>query len=73
MNTPVHSTLTPAMASEPAQYLTFMLGAEVYAIGILGIKEIIEYPDLTVVPMMPACVRQLHRHRRTRSAGRWRR
>jgi purine-binding chemotaxis protein CheW len=47
----------PAAAAEPAQYLTFMLGTEVYAIGILGIKEIIEYPSLTEVPMMPACVR----------------
>jgi purine-binding chemotaxis protein CheW len=46
-----------AAAAEPAQYLTFMLGAEVYAVGILGIKEIIEYPALTAVPMMPACVR----------------
>ena len=47
----------PVVATDPAQYLTFMLGAEVYAIGILGIKEIIEYPSLTEVPMMPACVR----------------
>ena len=26
---------------EDAQYLTFMLGGEMFAIGILGIKEII--------------------------------
>jgi purine-binding chemotaxis protein CheW len=44
-------------AAEPSQYLTFMLGGEVFAIGILAIKEIIEYADLTEVPMMPACVR----------------
>jgi purine-binding chemotaxis protein CheW len=43
--------------AEPGQYLTFMLGGEAYAIGILAIKEIIEYHDLTEVPMMPACVR----------------
>jgi purine-binding chemotaxis protein CheW len=42
---------------EPAQYLTFMLGGEMFAIGILAIKEIIEYHSLTEVPMMPACVR----------------
>ncbi|HSI58964.1 MAG TPA: chemotaxis protein CheW [Ideonella sp.] len=42
---------------EPAQYLTFMLAGEPYAIGILAIKEIIEYHSLTEVPMMPACVR----------------
>ncbi|RDU98223.1 chemotaxis protein CheW [Trinickia dinghuensis] len=42
---------------EPAQYLTFMLSGETFAIGILAIKEIIEYAGLTEVPMMPACVR----------------
>ena len=39
------------------QYLTFMLGSEVFAIGILAIKEIIEYGQLTVVPMMPEFIR----------------
>ena len=39
------------------QYLTFMLGGEMFAIGILAIKEIIEYTALTEVPMMPAAVR----------------
>jgi purine-binding chemotaxis protein CheW len=39
------------------QYLTFALGAEMFAIGILHIKEIIEYGQLTTVPMMPAFVR----------------
>ncbi|WP_426139684.1 chemotaxis protein CheW [Pseudomonas sp. DWP3-1-2] len=42
---------------EEAQYLTFMLAQEMFAIGILGIKEIIEYGNLTIVPMMPAFVR----------------
>ena len=51
---------TPQVAQpslEPAQYLTFMLAGEVFAIGILSIKEIIEYHSLTEVPMMPASVR----------------
>jgi purine-binding chemotaxis protein CheW len=39
------------------QYLTFVLGSEVYALGILNIKEIIDYDNLTDVPMMPAFVR----------------
>lgn len=39
------------------QYLTFMLGGEVFAIGILHIKEIIEYGQLTSVPMMPEFIR----------------
>lgn len=45
---------TPA---ERAQYLTFMLSGEMFAIGILAVKEIIEYGALTKVPMMPACIR----------------
>jgi len=53
------STNSPAAAlhEEQAQYLTFTLGGEMFAIGILGIKEIIEYGNLTSVPMMPAFVR----------------
>src|SRR6185369_3836668 len=39
------------------QYLTFVLGGEVFAIGILSIKEIIEYSHLTAVPMTPEYVR----------------
>ena len=46
-----------AQMQEQQQYLTFMLGGETFAIGILGIKEIIEYHGLTEVPMMPACIR----------------
>lgn len=48
---------TNAATLEPTQYLTFMLRGEVYAIGILSIKEIIEYGGLTSVPMMPATIR----------------
>lgn len=44
-------------AEQTQQYLTFMLGGDVFASGILAIKEIIEYSDLTAVPMMPAYVR----------------
>ena len=39
------------------QYLTFTLGHEIFAIGILQIKEIIEYGQLTEIPMMPASIR----------------
>jgi len=45
------------VAIDHAQYLTFMLGGEAFAIGILAIKEIIEYGGLTTVPMMPECIR----------------
>lgn len=40
-------------AQDQQQYLTFLLGGESFAIGILSIKEIIEYGNVTVVPMMP--------------------
>ena len=39
------------------QYLTFVLGGETFAIGISGVKEIIEYGSLTTVPMMPDFIR----------------
>ncbi|MFN0301066.1 MAG: chemotaxis protein CheW [Burkholderiales bacterium] len=39
------------------QFLSFLLGGEAFALGILAIKEIIEYGPLTEVPMMPAFVR----------------
>jgi len=43
--------------SEQGQYLTFALRNEMFAIGILNIKEIIEYGSLTEVPMMPEFIR----------------
>lgn len=48
---------TAADQAQTNQYLTFVLGGEVFAIGILFVKEIIEYSSLTEVPMMPASVR----------------
>jgi purine-binding chemotaxis protein CheW len=50
-------TSVVSAAADHTQYLTFMLGGEVFAFGILAIKEIIEYGGLTVVPMMPPCIR----------------
>ena len=41
----------------PSQYLTFALGSEMFAVGILNVKEIIEYGNLTEIPMMPAFIR----------------
>ncbi|MGE8500366.1 MAG: chemotaxis protein CheW [Pseudomonas sp.] len=38
------------------QYLTFTLGHELFALGILCVREIIEYGRLTPVPMMPASI-----------------
>lgn len=44
-------------ASEPRQYLTFALGSEMYAVETLSVKEIIEYGQVTEVPMMPPSIR----------------
>ncbi len=54
---PAVARMAAQAAAERAQYLTFMLSGEVFAIGILAIKEIIEYGSLTKVPMMPECIR----------------
>lgn len=40
-----------------SQYLTFMLAGEEYAVGIMKVKEIIEYSAVTRVPRTPAWVR----------------
>lgn len=56
----VAANTSPALmeaAGEQQQYLTFMLGSEMFAIGILSIKEIIEYGRLTEVPRMPEFIR----------------
>jgi purine-binding chemotaxis protein CheW len=39
------------------QYLSFRLGDETFGLGILAVREIIEYGGMTDVPMMPQCVR----------------
>jgi purine-binding chemotaxis protein CheW len=46
-----------AAAGDAHQYLTFLLTGEMYAVGILNVKEIIEYGNLTEIPMMPAFIR----------------
>ncbi|MBJ7310176.1 chemotaxis protein CheW [Rugamonas sp. CCM 8940] len=50
---PVVTSASPQVA---AQYLTFLLGADMFAIGILAVKEIIEYGGVTALPGMPACI-----------------
>jgi purine-binding chemotaxis protein CheW len=45
------------LSSRSDRYLTFVLGGEVYALPILDITEIIEFRNLTVVPMMPSFIR----------------
>src|SRR5574343_559220 len=40
-----------------AQYLTFSLGDEVFAMDIRAVREIIQPSSMTVVPLMPEFVR----------------
>jgi purine-binding chemotaxis protein CheW len=40
-----------------AQFLTFLLGAEVFAMDIRTVREIIQVGPMTTVPLMPAFVR----------------
>ena len=51
------NTTAMAVAEAPAQYLTFSLSGEMFGLGILNVKEIIEYGNLTEIPMMPAFIR----------------
>jgi purine-binding chemotaxis protein CheW len=52
-----NTAVTATVAGQAGQYLTFVLAGETFAIGIMAIKEIIEYSSLTEVPMMPPYVR----------------
>lgn len=40
-----------------SQYLTFLLDGEAFAVDILNIREIIEFGNLTTVPLMPEFIR----------------
>jgi purine-binding chemotaxis protein CheW len=57
MNELVAVSAPPRARNEEGQYLTFALGGEMFAVSIVTIKEIIEYGQLTSVPMMPNFVR----------------
>lgn len=41
---------------DTGQFLTFILSGEEFAISIMRVKEIIEYRDLTNVPMVPSFI-----------------
>lgn len=54
-NAPARST--GAAAAPAAQFLTFVLGEEVFALDIRSVREIIQVGPMTTVPLMPAFVR----------------
>jgi purine-binding chemotaxis protein CheW len=43
--------------AENQQYLTFSLAEEMFALGIQRVREIIEFDNVTTVPMMPKFVK----------------
>lgn len=59
MNYRTNLATAPTVADDEQhrQYLTFRLAEETYAMPILSIKEILEFGNLTNVPLMPACIR----------------
>ena len=52
-----HTNQDTSADGQSAQYLTFMLGGEAFGIGIMAVKEIIEFAGITEVPMMPDSIR----------------
>ena len=48
---------TTTAPAELAQYLTFSLAGEEYAVGVLSVKEIIEHEVVTRVPKAPVWIR----------------
>jgi purine-binding chemotaxis protein CheW len=52
-----HTNTETNVDGQTAQYLTFMLGGEAFGIGIMAVKEIIEFSGITDVPMMPESIR----------------
>ncbi|SDH59534.1 MULTISPECIES: chemotaxis protein CheW [unclassified Duganella] len=40
----------------PAQFLSFVLGQDMFAMGILAVREILEYAGVTPVPQMPPSI-----------------
>jgi purine-binding chemotaxis protein CheW len=45
--------MSPAPAAPTAQYLSFFIAGEEYAVGILQVREIVEYGTVTRVPSTP--------------------
>ncbi len=58
MNTAeITSTQTVAKGGMVSQYLIFSLDKELFAVGTRRVREIIEYGNVTNVPMMPSFIR----------------
>lgn len=53
---PAMSEAAAARARGASQYLTFMLGGELYAAPIASIREVVEFVGLTRIPLAPSVV-----------------
>ncbi len=51
------TAVAEATGAKAGQYLTFVLGGEVYGLGILQVREIIGMMDITAVPQTPQFVK----------------
>lgn len=54
---PARAATKGAPITQQTQYLTFLLGAEVFALDIRSVREIIQHCPMASLPLMPAFVR----------------
>lgn len=54
---PGHSSVPASATAQSGQYLMFTLGEETFACAISSIREIIECPSMTAIPLAPAFLR----------------
>src|SRR3990167_5712259 len=60
MDMTLHSTasvVADRKSGMTGQYLIFSLGGDLFGVGTLRVREIIEYGNVTAVPMMPTYMR----------------
>lgn len=50
-------SVASSVAARPQQYLTVQVGQEIFGLGIEAIREILQYRDLTSVPLVPPLIR----------------
>lgn len=53
----ISASRLPAPGTAAPQYLTFSVGQEMFAVGTLCVREIVEYGPITPLPMAPPKVR----------------
>ncbi len=56
-NSRVQAMRIPEQTEQHGQYLAFSMGGETFAMDIRSIKEVIQFTELTEVPLMPTFIR----------------